>query len=75
MIREGKIHTFPKKHKFNSVKDAIDFYFVKLKDGKELICTLFNPYELFENEYILDILETTNINISDFEKAKCIYNA
>ena len=75
MIKKEKINLFLKKHKFDSAKNAVDFYFIKLKDGKNLICMLFNPYELFENEYILDIFENADIKLSDFEEAKSIYIA
>ncbi len=73
-ILKSDLENFSKNRTFDTQKDALELYLFKKRDESYFICALFSPYELFDNEYVIDILDyTSDIDKDSFENMEVIF--
>ncbi|WP_299117525.1 hypothetical protein [uncultured Winogradskyella sp.] len=74
-IMDNNLKDFLNGKKFNSLKDSIDFYFLEFKNNIKSICILHSPYELYENEFVIDLININfEVSLIDYEHSELIYN-
>ena len=56
-INNGSLISFLGKHKFNANSDSLDFYYFEMKDNTNRLVILFDTYDPFESEYVMDIMD------------------
>ena len=73
-INNGSLVAFLSKHKFNANTDSLDFYQFEMKNNIIFIVILFDTYDPFENEYVMDVIDyQTEIDLSNVNNAEVIF--
>lgn len=72
--KNNLLESVSKKYNFNVLEDAIEVFLFEMKNGTSSIYLLFSPVELYENEYLLDVIGFTyKINKEDFIDRKIVF--
>lgn len=75
-IERNELNQISNKYGFNVLKDAMEIYLFIRKDNSRFLCILFSPYEVYDNEYIMDLIDFyPKVNISDYKDAEVIFDS
>jgi hypothetical protein len=72
-VNDRTILSFSKKNKLKIDNDALEIFFIEKINGAYLICLFVNPVEFLESEYVFELIDYNEIDISNFDEAEVIY--